>query len=127
MVRNALHYASESCPLLLKTPSNQKGEVCSKIEELGSFFYRFTEKEREKIGICIDTCHTTASGYDPLSYLKHWEQYCKIPIKLIHFNDSVGELGCSRDLHPKPGMGIIKMQEIAQWCHDRSLPMLREN
>src|SRR5207244_1002433 len=72
MVRTALPYTTEDCPLLLETPCNEGTEVCGKIEDLGTFFYRFNNEERKKLGICIDTCHCFAAGYDPLEYLQHW-------------------------------------------------------
>ena len=129
MVRTALPHATESCPLLLETPCNEGTEVCGQIHELGNFFYRFNEQERKKLGICIDTCHVFAAAYDPLAYLQHWEKYCGVPIKLVHFNDSKGALGCCTDRHAAPGHGHIgmeKMQAIAAWCHERNIPMVRE-
>lgn len=69
MVRTALPYATESCPLLLETPCNEGTEVCGQIQDLGNFFYRFNPEERKKLGVCVDTCHVFAAGYDPLAYL----------------------------------------------------------
>ena len=129
MVRQAVFHATESCPLLLETPCGEGTEVVCKIEELGNFFYRFTEQERSRLGICIDTCHVISAGYDPLEYLQHWETYCKIPIRLVHFNDSKGACGCHTDRHASPGeghIGIEKMIAIAEWCYVRSIPMVTE-
>lgn len=129
MVRTALPYATESCPLLLETPCNEGTEVCGQIQDLGQFFYRFTEEERKKLGVCVDSCHVYSAGYDPLAYLQHWEKYCGVPIKLLHFNDSQGPAGCCKDRHAAPGHGHIgmeKMQAIAAWCHERNIPMVRE-
>ena len=129
MVRTALSYATEHCPLLLETPCGEGTEIVTKIEELGSFFFRFTPEERKKLGICVDICHVHASGYDPLEYLQHWEKHCQTPIRLIHFNDSMGEQGCCVDRHAAPGSGHIgmeKMTAVAEWCHTRNIPMIRE-
>lgn len=129
MVRNALSFTTDSCPLLLETPCGEGTEIVTKLEELGYFFYRFTTEERRKLGVCIDTCHVFAAGYDPLSYLSHWEEFCKIPIGLVHFNDSARECGCCVDRHAPPGCGHIgleKMILIMKWCSDRSIPMVRE-
>lgn len=129
MIRQALPYATEQCPLLLETPSGQGTETLTKIEELGGFFYRFTEEERKRFGVCIDTAHVQALGYDPYEYLQHWEKYCKIPIKLVHFNDLVGDRGCRVDRHALPGMGSIgmeRMSTIAKWCDERKIPMVKE-
>lgn len=130
MVRTALQYATKSCPLLLETPCGEGTEVCADIQELGNFFYRFTPEEREKLGLCADTCHIFVAKYDrPLAYLQHWEKHCPVPIKLVHFNDSQGACGCHVDRHAAPGTGHIgmdKMMEIAAWCHERNIPMVRE-
>lgn len=129
MVRNALLHATVECPLLLETPCGEGTEVCTTIQSLGYFFYRFTPEERSKLGVCIDTCHVFVAGYDPLSYLKHWEEYVKIPIKLVHFNDSEGICGCRRDKHAIPGrgkIGMTKMSEISVWCNERGIPMVKE-
>lgn len=129
MVRTALSYATEACPLLLETPCNEGTEVCGKIEDLGNFFYRFTPDDRNKLGVCIDTCHVFSAGYDPLAYLQHWEKYCQTPIRLVHFNDSQGMAGCCKDRHASPGaghIGIEKMNAIADWCNERNIPMVLE-
>jgi len=129
MVRTALQYATEECPLLLETPCNEGTEVCGKIEELGTFFHRFSDDERKKLGVCVDTVHVWGAGYDPLLYLQHWEKYCNTPIKLVHFNDSRGVCGSCVDRHAPPGKGYIgmeKMYSVAEWCIEKSIPMLRE-
>ena len=129
MVRTALPYASESCPLLLETPCREGTEVCCDIQELGTFFLRFSIDERKKLGLCHDFCHTFSAGYDPLPYLMHWEKYCQTPIRLIHFNDSKGARGCCRDNHAVPGEGHIGMEKMmagAIWCNERNIPMVRE-
>lgn len=129
MVRDALPYATESCPLLLETPCGEGTEVCSKIEDLGNFFLRFSEEELKKLGLCADTCHIFSSGYDPMTYLEHWEKYSPTPIKLVHFNDSKGTCGSCIDRHAAAGTGHIgmeKMVAIERWCTERSIPMVYE-
>lgn len=129
MVREALQYATEKCPLLLETPVGEGSEVCSRLEELGDFFMRFTEEERTKLGICCDSCHIFSAGYDPLTYMKRWTESYPIPIKLVHFNDSKGACGCHTDRHQQPGKGLIgleKMVAIAKWCEENNIPMVVE-
>jgi len=129
MVRAALPYATTQCPLMLETPVGEGTEVCAEIQQLGMFFLRFTEEERTKLAVCVDTCHVFASGADPLAYLEHWEKYCKTKIGLIHFNDSKAPLGSHRDLHAPPGMGYIgstKMMAISEWCQLRGIFLVTE-
>lgn len=129
MVRNAIPYATEECPLLLETSAAEGTDVCTRLHELGDFFYRFTDDERRRLGVCVDTCHVFSSGYCPLEYLKNWEQQYKIRIGLIHFNDSVGQMGCCKDRHECIGCGKIGVQTmiaVAEWANQRNIPMVRE-
>ena len=129
MVRTALPHATEQCPLLLETPCGEGTEVCTTIQDLGNFFYRFSEDERKRLGLCLDTCHCYSAGYDPLTYMQHWEKYCPVPIKLVHFNDSKRECGSRVDRHAPPGQGHIGMEKlvaVAEWCHERNIPMVHE-
>ena len=129
MVREALQYATEKNPLLLETPCSEGSEVCGKLEELGDFFMRFTEEERTKLGLTVDSCHIWSAGYDPLTYMKQWVERYPIPIKLVHFNDSKGPCGCHKDRHESPGHGTIgleKMTVIAKWCEENNIPMVVE-
>lgn len=129
MIRTALAYATEDCPLCLETCCAEGTEVLFKLEDLGDFYMRFTETERKKLGLIVDTCHVFSSNYDPLDYLERWVKYSPISIKLVHFNDSKGVRGCCSDRHAPPGQGYIgmeKMLAVAKWCHERNIPMVRE-
>jgi deoxyribonuclease-4 len=125
MIRIALAYATEECPLLLETPCNEGTEVCGKIEELNDFFLRFSSEEQKKLGLCVDTCHVFAAGYDPLLYLQSWLKiHNDISIKLVHFNDSLGKCGSCIDRHATPGLGNIgidKMNKIAEYCIENNM------
>jgi deoxyribonuclease-4 len=129
MIRQALSHATEECPLLLETPCGEGTEIVTRIEDFGNFFSRFSSEERKRLGICADSCHILSAGYDPLQYLQHWEKYCSVPIRLVHFNDSQGKAGCCTDRHASPGYGHIgmdKMVAIANWCTERNIPMIVE-
>jgi endonuclease IV len=129
MVRKSLEYATVDCPLLLETGCGEKGELCCTLEELGLFFYRFTEEERTKLGLCADTCHLWASGIDPLQFLETWVKCFDIPVNLIHFNDSCTDFNSRVDLHASIGSGYIgykKMLQIAVWATQRDIPMVIE-
>jgi deoxyribonuclease-4 len=129
MVRTALQYATEECKLLLETPCGEGTEICTTLSTLGDFCHLFNEEEQKKLGLCVDTCHVFAAGYDPLEYMKHWTQHVKTPICLVHFNDSKDSLGSHRDRHAPPGtghIGVAKMLAIADWCVAHNIPMVVE-
>ena len=70
-------------------------------------------EDKSRIGVCIDTCHTYAAGYDLVdeSYEKFWKTFEEIIgfeyLSAIHLNDSKTPLGANRDLHEKLGQGFI--------------------
>lgn len=119
----------EKCPVLVETPAGQGTEICSKIENFMKFYEMFSEDERKKVKICIDTCHIFASGYEPMEYIVQW--YSKFPdsIALVHWNDSKCKKGSKKDRHASAGDGFIgleKMEEIAIWCTEKRVPMIIE-
>lgn len=70
-------------------------------------------EDKSRIGVCIDTCHTFAAGYDLVdeSYEKFWKTFEELIgfeyLTAIHLNDSKTPLGANRDLHEKLGQGFI--------------------
>jgi deoxyribonuclease-4 len=128
-VKGVLPYATTKCRLLLETPAGMGTEVCDTLREMASFYTRFSADELSKLGICIDTCHVFAAGYDPLHYLSSWSNLSDVPICLVHFNDSRREKGSRVDRHAPVGNGLIgqvAMEDIARWCHERCIPMVTE-
>jgi deoxyribonuclease-4 len=144
MIRSALKYATESCKLLLETGCGISGiveellvgnttskstEVCCKLEDLRDFFLRFNDDERKKLGICLDTAHVHAAGYNPIKFLEKWYKNCLVNVEFVHFNDSKACCGSHRDAHEYPGRGKIGydiMSEVAAFCDRRNIPMVFE-
>lgn len=125
-IQYVLQFATETCPLLLETPAHQGTEVCCTYQELKNFYDRFTDDEKLKFKICVDTCHVFASNYDPLDYLKMW----KIDeIGLIHLNDSKCDRGACKDRHAYIGTGYIgydRLKEVVDYCDANDLDMVVE-
>ncbi len=98
--------------LLIESTAGQGSTVGSKFEELGYLIEKLHRKI--KIGICIDTCHLFAAGYD-VSDKKSWDATLKefdkhIGLKhlyAIHVNDSMKPLGSRVDRHACLGEGLI--------------------
>lgn len=129
-IRQSLKYATEECPLLLETAAGQGTELCVKFEELSNFYDRFDRDEKMKFKICVDTCHVFAAGYDPMKFLKTWYRDHPDSIQLVHFNDSLYQIGMKKDRHSpylKGGyIGFRKLMKVAQWCLDHSIDMVTE-
>lgn len=71
-------------------------------------------EDKSRVGVCVDTCHTFAAGYDITDQEKYdafWAQFETIIgwdyLSAIHLNDSKAPLGANRDLHQKLGYGFL--------------------
>jgi len=83
-------------------------------EELAAILKKMKSAVRDRVGICLDTCHMYASGYDlatKAAVTKTFAQFDKIvglkKLVMIHANDSMFELGKHRDRHEHIGDGFI--------------------
>jgi deoxyribonuclease-4 len=124
-IRLILEYSSEECPLLLETPCGCGSELLSNSKEFADFILEINDS---RLGVCVDLCHIFVSGENPSSYLEYLFDKNIIP-KLIHFNDSVLDLGSKRDLHEQIGLGKIGLEELrkcAQMCKEKNIDMLIE-
>lgn len=128
-VRKCLSSASERCPLLIETPAGQGTELYQTIEELEEFYNSFDEDEKKLLGVCIDTCHVFAAGYEPHTYLKRWLNNFPKSLKLVHFNDSKNPRNSHIDRHAYPGTGYIgkdRMLKVHDICVSNSVNMVIE-
>ena len=124
-----LPHINPTCPLLLETSSGQGSETLHQYDDLSNFYNRFTKEQKQKIKICIDTCHVFAAGHDPLEFMQKWEKDHPNSLVLVHYNDSQECCGAKKDRHAAPGEGHIgaeKMSLITDWCQERNLPMILE-
>ncbi|MHC4716742.1 MAG: deoxyribonuclease IV, partial [Planctomycetota bacterium] len=87
-------------------------------------------------GVCLDTCHVFAAGYDirsPRAYRRTMDALDRIVgldrLMAIHLNDSLLGLGSRRDRHEHIGKGRIGRRGFANFVHDPRLaavPMVLE-
>ena len=126
--------------ILLETPAGQGSEVLTRIEDFARFMKKFyTDKSASsRFGVCIDTCHVYAAGHD-ISKRSGIEHLFKTiddvigidKIKLVHLNNSIGELGSRKDRHAalESEAGTIpfdSMQMIVQFINRLEIPMVLE-
>lgn len=97
--------------ILLENSAGQKNSIGSKIEQISEILEKL---EPQNYGICLDTCHLYASGYDLSNESKSLELIDNIDsvlglrnLKLFHINDSKGDLGSNLDRHYHIGLGKI--------------------
>ncbi|HOQ10259.1 MAG TPA: deoxyribonuclease IV [Syntrophomonadaceae bacterium] len=118
--------------VLLETMSGKGSEVGSTFEEIAAILDRV--KLQEKIGVCLDTCHIYAAGYDIVNDLEEvLEAFDKIiglsRLKAIHLNDSLNPLASRKDRHTNIGQGTIGLEAIVKLINHprlRHLPFCLE-
>jgi len=107
--------------LLLETSSGKGNEDAITFEELGDILRQIKKKikNKEMIGICLDTCHIFSAGYDIRnrdSTLKVLAKFNKEigfnNLRCIHFNDSSFEFNSRTDCHNNIGCGFIGSQKL---------------
>ena len=98
--------------ILLENTAGQKNSVGSNLEQLASILFQL--KPAKRFGICFDTCHLFAAGYDlrdektVKSTLEQFNKFIGVEhLKIVHLNDSKGVLGCNVDRHEHIGLGNI--------------------
>lgn len=98
--------------MLFENQAGAGGEIAGGFEEMQELISGIGEQKR--VGICFDTCHAFAAGYD-LSSREGWENTLSnvektvglSSLKLFHLNDSIGLLGSRLDRHQHIGAGNI--------------------
>jgi deoxyribonuclease-4 len=120
--------------IALETTAGQGSQVGHRFEELALIMDVVGEKDR--LGICFDTCHAFAAGYEIRTkegYEKTWQEFDQIigfeKLLAIHVNDSKGELGSRIDRHEHIGKGSIGLAGFKNFMNDRrltSIPMVLE-
>lgn len=122
----------QSTTVLLETMAGKGTEVGSKFEELKVIIDGV--KFKEKIGICLDTCHVYDAGYDIVNDLEGvLAEFDRIigldKLKAIHLNDSKNPFESHKDRHEKIGEGSIgsdALLRIINHPHLRHLPFYLE-
>jgi deoxyribonuclease-4 len=126
--------ASQGVGVLLETTAGQGSTLGARFEELGEILKRAQRSER--LGICFDTCHALAAGYDFRSAAAYTETMAALDRAVgldrllgIHLNDSKGDLGSRRDRHEHIGKGKVGLSGFKLILSDRrfrDVPMVLE-
>ncbi len=109
--------------IILETPSGQGTELLYKLEEFSKFYRKFAITEntdiKDRFGVCLDTCHVFAAGYDLKNknkikiFLETFDELIGIKnLKVIHFNDAVEDVGSRLDRHATIGDGKIGLRNM---------------
>ena len=84
-----------------------------------------SSRRRSGVGVCLDTCHLFAAGYDVSSARgmtavldEAIRRFGRRRIRCFHLNDSVGPLGCRRDRHAEIGRGMLGLAGFRALLND---------
>lgn len=120
--------------ILLETTAGQGTCLGQRFEHLAYLIERASQPER--IGICVDTCHMLAAGYDirtPEACAATFAEFDRVigveRIKAFHLNDSQKDLGSRVDRHAHIGKGCVGLEGFRAIVNDprfAALPMILE-
>ena len=114
---------TESISVVLENTAGQGSNLGNQFEDLAYIIEKIKDKSR--IGVCLDTCHTLAAGYE----LKDREGYEKTMkdfeekvgfkyLKAVHLNDSKFDTGSRKDRHDSIGKGVLGMDFFKRFMND---------
>ena len=108
--------------ICLETMAGKGSELGKSFEEIKMIIDGV--KQKDKIGVCMDTCHLNDAGYDLSNFDAILDEFDRVVglnyLKVIHINDSKNELGAHKDRHDNIGIGNIGFDNLIKIIyHDK--------
>lgn len=127
-VQRALDAVPSPTMVLFEATAGAGNALGARFEQLAELVSAVAMTHRERIGVCIDTCHVWAAGYDLRDgyekVLAELDSTVGLAnVRMVHLNDSVGGLGSRRDRHAHIGGGLLGTEPFAALLND---PRLRD-
>lgn len=114
--------------LILENAAGQANTIGEKFEELAQIISRIGDKP--KIGICLDTQHAFAAGYDLTKIIDRFDKVIGLKhLSVIHFNDSKTEFNSHLDRHENLGAGLIGTNTLKEFLNEprlKNIPFILE-
>ena len=118
--------------VLIETMAGQGSEIGGTFEQVSEILRRVDLSDT--VGVCLDTCHIFAAGYDIVHYLdgvlERFDRHIGLDrLKALHINDSLFPLGSHKDRHAPIGAGCIGLDALLALVHHpvlTKLPMVLE-
>lgn len=128
---NEILKTSKNVMICLETMAGKGSEIGSNFDEIQSLIEKIEEKN--KIGVCLDTCHLHDAGYDVSQFdqmLEEFDQKIGLSyLKCIHINDSKNLRNAHKDRHANLGYGEIGFENLLKIIyHDKlkNIPKILE-
>ena len=121
---NQLLKPEQTTTVLLETMAGKGSEVGRTFEELREIIDRVELKE--KLGVCLDTCHIYDGGYDIVNDLDGvLTQFDKVigleRLRAVHLNDSMNPMSSHKDRHQKIGEGSLGLEAVTRIINHEAL------
>lgn len=137
LIADSINKAHEIIPNIIVVLENTAGQgtnIGSNFEEIGKIISKIKDKNR--IGVCIDTCHALASGYElknEIGYENTMENFEKNIgfkyLKGVHLNDAMFDTGSKKDRHESIGKGKLGKEFFIRFMNDErfdNIPIILE-
>lgn len=116
----------QTTTLLLETMAGKGSEIGGRFEELAAIIERVGL--RDKVGVCLDTCHVWDAGYDIAGdldgVLREFDEVVGLDrLRAVHLNDSLNPRGARKDRHARIGEGFIGFEALSAVTRH---PLLRD-
>jgi AP endonuclease-1 len=131
----ALSETSTVTPVL-ETMCGHGTTIGGSLSDFGSLMPLIPPEYHSRIGVCIDTCHSFAAGYDLVSpagfktFMDEFEEVVGLKfLRALHLNDSKAPRGSKRDLHANIGTGFLGLRAFHNIMNEKrfeGLPMILE-
>lgn len=111
-ISRALEAVAGPTRVLLELTAGTGTSVGGSFEGLAVILKGISPEQRPRVGVCFDTCHAFAAGYDIVSAFDEvWARFDDVigldRLRLFHLNDSKHPLGSRKDRHEHIGMGTL--------------------
>lgn len=137
LIAEGINTAMKKVPeviIVLENTAGQGSNLGSRFEEIGKIINLIEDKSR--IGVCLDTCHTLAAGYelkDEEGYENTMSEFEKCIgfkyLKGVHLNDTKFDTGSKKDRHESIGKGMLGEEFFIRFMNDKrfdNIPVILE-
>ena len=120
---NEVLKGKDNVKICLETMAGKGSEVGSKFEEIKKIIDNIHDKD--KMMVCLDTCHISDAGYDVSDFDKVLEEFDRVIglslLGCIHINDSKNPMGSHKDRHENIGLGSIGFDNMMKIIYHSKL------
>ena len=123
LIGRALEEAGGTVQVLLETTAGSGKVIGSRFEQLAEMLYRMPSTVADRVGVCVDTCHVYAAGYDLRGdYDAVINELADVigleRVRLFHLNDSATPFASRRDRHAAIGEGSLGDEPFRRLMND---------